>query len=260
MLCIPKLGKEKYPLAICLQGHGKGMQTSMGRTYPDQKADDGDRNVAIQALERGYAALCLEQRGMGERRTVKCAEGELRNDNGGPRCAVTAMTAIMLGHTLLGRRCWDVSRAIDLALTFPEIDGDKILCTGNSGGGTTTFYASCLDERIKVSMPSCAVCSFKESIQALVHCTCNYIPNVSKYMDMGDMAAMIAPRKLVVIAGRHDTGFRYPGVLDVYDTIEKIYKSAGVPGNCALATGAQGHRYYKKEAWEAFEAVGGEEF
>ena len=109
-------------------------------------------------------------------------------------------------------------------------------------------------------MPSCAVCSFKESIQALVHCTCNYIPNVSKYMDMGDMAAMIAPRKLVVIAGRHDTGFRYPGVLDVYDTIEKIYKSAGVPGNCALATGAQGHRYYKKEAWEAFEAVGGEEF
>ena len=256
LLCIPKLGKEKYPLVICLQGHGKGMQVSMGRTYGDDPADDGDRNIAIQALERGYAALSLEQRGMGERRTVKVeSEEELQDDTGLPRCHVTAMTAIMLGRTLLGERCWDISRAIDLALTFPEIDGEQIICTGNSGGGTATYYAACMDERIKVAMPSCAVCTFKDSIQAMVHCTCNYVPQLSLHMEMGDMAAAIAPRKLIVINGKEDPIFPEKGVKEAYATIEKIYQSAGVPENCALATGNGGHRYYKQEAWAAFDKM-----
>lgn len=258
LLCIPKLGKEKYPLVICLQGHGKGMQVSMGRTYGDDPADDGDRNIAIQALEQGFAALCLEQRGMGERRTIKVQHKEdLIHDNGETRCDVTAMTAIMYGRTIIGERCWDISRAIDLALTFPQIDGEQIICTGNSGGGTATYYAACMDERIKVAMPSCAVCSFKESIQAMRHCPCNYIPNIATYMDMGDMAIAIAPRKLIVIAGKEDIGFLYPGVQEAYATIEKIYQAAGVPENCALVTGEEGHRYYKKAAWEAFDKMEG---
>lgn len=258
LLCIPKLGKEKYPLVICLQGHGKGMQVSMGRTYGDDPADDGDRNIAIQALEHGFAALCLEQRGMGERRTIKVQHKEdLIHDNGETRCDVTAMTAIMYGRTIIGERCWDISRAIDLALTFPQIDGEQIICTGNSGGGTATYYAACVDERIKVAMPSCAVCSFKESIQAMRHCPCNYIPNIATYMDMGDMAIAIAPRKLIVIAGKEDIGFLYPGVQEAYATIEKIYQAAGVPENCALVTGEEGHRYYKKAAWEAFDKMEG---
>ena len=258
LLCIPKLGREKYPLVICLQGHGKGMQVSMGRTYGDDPADDGDRNIAIQALEHGFAALCLEQRGMGERRTIKVQHKEdLIHDNGETRCDVTAMTAIMYGRTIIGERCWDISRAIDLALTFPQIDGEQIICTGNSGGGTATYYAACMDERIKVAMPSCAVCSFKESIQAMRHCPCNYIPNIATYMDMGDMAIAIAPRKLIVIAGKEDIGFLYPGVQEAYATIEKIYQAAGVPENCALVIGEEGHRYYKKAAWEAFDKMEG---
>ena len=258
LLCIPKLGKEKYPLVICMQGHGRGMLTSIGRTYEGESEDEGDRNVAVQALERGYAALCLEQRGMGERRTVKVENPEeLKRDNGLPRCHVTAMNALLHGRTMIGERCWDVSRAIDLALTFPEIDGDFIICTGNSGGGTTTYYAACMDERIKVAMPSCAVCTFKDSIEAMVHCVCNFVPHIAEYMDMGDMAACIAPRKLIVIHGTQDPIFPNVGVLETYETVKKVYEAAGVPKNCALATGQGGHRYYKKEAWEAFDNMCG---
>lgn len=256
LLGIPKLGKEKYPLAICLQGHSKGMESSMGRTYGDDPADDGDRDFALQAMEHGYAVLCLEQRGMGERRSVKVEnEEELLNDDGLPKCHVTAMNALLFGRTMLGERCWDISRAIDLALTFPQIDSEGILCTGNSGGGTATFYAACLDERIAIAMPSCAVCSFEDSIGAMHHCVCNFIPNLAKYMDMGDMAACIAPRKLVVVNGKEDPIFPEKGVQKVYDTIEKIYRAAGVPNHCRLATGNGGHRYYKKEAWDALNKI-----
>lgn len=253
VLCIPKGLKEKCPLAICLQGHSRGMHISMGRKiYEGDDPFGGDRDVALQALERGYAALCLEQRGMGERRT------ELdwnKDDNGAPRCHITTMAALLVGRTMIGERCWDVSRAIDLALTYPEIDPERIMCTGNSGGGTTTFYAACFDERIKVAMPSCAVCTYKDSIGSIRHCVCNFIPGIAKYMDMGDIAIAIAPRKLIIVNGIKDGIFPDKGVHETFETVKKIYAAAGVPNNCALATGPEGHRYYKKEAWEAFDSI-----
>ena len=255
ILCIPKLGRKKYPLAICVQGHNTGMYISLRRSkYKDDDPTDGDRDVAVQALERGCAAFCLDQRGMGERRTLR--DGDTEN-NGYPRCMYTAMNALLVGRTLIGERCWDVSRAIDLALTYPEIDGEHILITGNSGGGTISFYAACFDERIGVSMPSCAVCTYKDSIGAMPHCTCNYLPGIAKYADMGDLAAVIAPRKLVLIHGVDDPIFPDKGVRETYGIIQKVYRAAGVPDGCALATGMGDHRYYKKEAWEGFEAVTG---
>ena len=256
LLCIPHVAKgEKVPLVICLQGHGRGMHVSMGRrVYACEKPDGGDRDIALQALERGYAALSLDQRGMGERRTVLGGDPD---DSGAPRCHVTAMNALMVGRTMVGERCHDVSCAIDLALTFDAIDPDRIICTGNSGGGTTTFYAACMDERIKVAMPSCAVCTYKHSIGAMNHCVCNFIPHIAEYADMGDLAALIAPRKLVLIHGKDDPIFPDEGVREAYATIEKVYAAAGVPTSCTLATGEGSHRYYKAEAWEGFDRVGG---
>ena len=102
MLCIPKLNKEKYPLVVVVQGHGTGMHVSMGRNLDGTVNEnrEGDRDNALQALERGYAALCLEQRGMGERRTDMV---DNPNDGGYPRCHVTAMNALLIGRTLMGK-------------------------------------------------------------------------------------------------------------------------------------------------------------
>lgn len=253
ILCIPNTGADKYPLAICLQGHGTGMHISLGhKIYEQDNPAAGDRDIAVQALQRGYAALCLELRGMGERRTLKVND---LNDSGRPRCHITSMNALIVGRTMMGERCWDVSRAIDLALTYPEIDGERILCTGNSGGGTATVYAACLDERIKVAIPSCSFCTFKDSIGAVYHCTCNFIPGIAKYMDMSDLTALIAPRYLIVINGRGDPLFPDHGVREAFDTTRRIYAAAGVPENCIMTTGEGGHRYYKDNAWSAFDKI-----
>lgn len=114
-----------------------------------------------------------------------------------------------------------------------------------------------MDERIRVAMPSCSVCTFRSSITAMRHCECNYIPGIAKYMDMGDMAAAIAPRKLIVINGDEDPIFPMQGVQEAFDTIRTIYRAAGVPQNCMLTTGHGGHQYYKRNAWEAFDRIVG---
>ena len=253
LFLIPKLGKEKYPLAVCLQGHTTGMHISLGREKWGENDLKHSDKIALKPLEKGFAVLCLEQRGMGERRTDR--EGDNHLKNGSPLCYITAMNSLLLGRTMIGERCHDVSCAIDLALTYPQIDGDKIVCLGDSGGGTATYYAACYDERIKVAMPNCSVCSFRDSIGAMYHCSCNFVPRLGKYMDMGDMAAAIAPRYLIVVNGKDDSIFPNHGVEKVYATIEKIYKSAGVPENCAKATGGGAHQYYENETWDTFDRI-----
>jgi dienelactone hydrolase len=160
------------------------------------------------------------------------------------------MVAFMLGRTTIGERVVDVSTVID-AITekFDFVDANRINLMGNSGGGTATFYAAAIDERIKIAVPSCAYCTYKDSIAAMPHCSCNFIPGILDYFEMEDISGLIAPRKLVVVNGKEDNIFPEPGVIESFEIIKKMYAAAGVPDNCALVTGAGGHRFYADDAW-----------
>ena len=246
-LLIPDTGKEKYPVVITLQGHKSGgMYNSIGIV---KNADDEEYQprgaFALQAVKNGYAALCVEMRGMGELHPSK-----------GPRswggmCAYTAMTGLLLGRTMVAERAWDISHAIDVLENFEKIDMDKIAITGNSGGGTASFYAACIDERIKISAPSCAFCPYLESILNVYHCTCNYIPKAYQWFDMQDLAILIAPRKLIVIAGKEDEIFKFDGVKRGFKTVKSIYEKAGVPDNCKLIKTPKGHYWCEDLVWPA---------
>lgn len=215
-LLIPKAGKKPYSLVICLQGHSTGMHISLAR--PKFEGDEksikgGDRDFAIQIVREGYAALTIEQRCFGERGGTET----------GPDCYQSSMSALLLGRTTIGERVWDVSRAIDVIEEyFPEIDSKQIGCMGNSGGGTTAYYAACMDERISIAMPSCAVCTYKDSIGPIHHCSCNYIPRIYEYFEMGDLAGLIAPRPLVIVAGKEDKIFPIDGVKESFKTAQRL--------------------------------------
>jgi len=256
-LLIPDGVKLPCPVVICLQGHSTGMHISLGRAKfekDEESIGNGDRDFALQAVKEGYAALVMEQRGFGERISEKTL---FRNPVYRTTCHLPATAALLLGRTLIGERVWDISRAIDALSYFDEIDLDRVACMGNSGGGTATYYAACLDERIKVAMPSCSVCSFSQSIGIKWHCVCNYVPKIAKYFDMGDMACLIAPRKLVVVAGKEDGGFLLPGVISEYETIKKIYERADAKDGCELVVGDGGHRFYANPSWDVFRKLSG---
>lgn len=255
-LLVPTKGAAPFPVVICLQGHSSGMHNSLARPkFPgDEEAiRGGDRDFAIQAVREGYAALVLEQRCFGEREDRRpAAARSLKN-----RCHHATMTALLLGRTMIGERVWDVCRAIDLLAHFPRIDPSRIGCMGNSGGGTITYYATCLEPRIGIAMPSCSVCTLADSIGAVDHCADNYLPRMLQYFDMGDLAGLIAPRPLVVVAGREDRIFPLHGVEEAFACIRQIYEAAGVPDRCRLVIGEGGHRFYAREAWPVFRELSG---
>ena len=240
---------EKAPLVICLQGHSTGMHISLGELKYPGDAIEGGRDFAVRAAHEGCVAIAIEQRYMGisgfggKDGRPACLHG---NDDAGQ-----ANGTLLIGRCAIGERVFDVMRTIDVALlNFADIiDESRIIGLGNSGGGTATFYASCLDERISIGVPSCAVCTFEESIMAMYHCYCNYVPGIRKYFDMGDIAGLLADRKLVIVCGKEDRIFPLPGVEKSYDVAKGVFSHLGKENNCRLVVGNAGHQFYPDEAW-----------
>lgn len=252
-LLIPLGAGKPLPVVICLQGHSSGMHISFGR--PKYKGDEidiagGDRDFAIGALKKGFCALAIEQRGLGECKDNAPETGGVANS-----CYVHTMANILIGRTTIGERVWDISRAIDaLEAHFADvIDKEQIICLGNSGGGTATFYAACMEERIHTAIPSCCFASYDASIAAMHHCSCNFIPNIRKYFDMGDLGGLIAPRTLIMVSGQNDVIFPIESAKQCFAVTKSLYDKTN--GICRHVIGPEGHRFYYDLAWGMYDAL-----
>ena len=242
---------ESAPLTICLSGHSGGMHVAAGKAKNDEDRKALEewphRAIGLRAIREGRCALVIEARSFGE----ASVHGY------GTSCTEASKIAILMGRTTIGERVWDAMRILDAVLdTFPEVEKENIVCTGNSGGGTATYYLACMDDRITAAAPSCSVCTYEASIAAMPHCMCNHIPYIRKYFEMGDLACLIAPRKLVVAAGAKDDIFPIVGVRKTFDTITAIYKAADAAENCALVVGEGGHLNSADLIWEKLHEMG----
>lgn len=212
----------------------------------------GDRDFAIQALARGYAVLLYDQRCFGRRRVMEDhPDPEVYSDE---RCRLTAMRYLLAGRTLVGQRCWDVTRACDFLETRSEVDAHRMAIFGHSGGGTIAFYAPILEPRIKAIMTSCALCPYVPSLGHMANCSDNYLPSSLLYFDMPDLAALLVDRSLVNVFAHDDIHFPYEGSLQGHLKVEKIFSHAGLSDHYRHFVGDHGHRFYVK-AWNHFQEL-----
>ena len=66
-------------------------------------------------------------------------------------------------------------------------------------------------------------------------------------MDMGELACLIAPRKLLICNGETDPLFLLKGTEEVYKVIEEIYKQENAENNCKLVIFKDKPHYFDKE-------------
>jgi dienelactone hydrolase len=244
-VCLPKQAEPPYLWFICLQGHTTGMHNSIGVDYEETTPIDveGDRAFALGCMARGIAALCIEQRSFGLRREF------IQPQHLDYLCHQAAMNALVLGTTLLAERLFDVDRAIDYLTSRGDVDMDRFGVMGESGGGTVALFSAALLPRVRAAMPVCSFSTFRDSIQAMFHCVCNYVPGILQVAEMGDIAGLIAPRPLVIVSGREDDIFPLGPAQAEFARVQAIYDAAGAPGNCQHVVGEGGHRFYADDAW-----------
>lgn len=256
ILALPHGTDKPLPLVMCLQGHNAGLRLSFGHWRSAKEfylVKKGNRDLAIQALARGFAVLAIEQRCFGQRPDGR--DKSVRQNN--HSCQHMTMTAQLLGRTMIGERVWDVMRALDtVSQVSDKVDMERIACVGHSAGGTAAWYAACLDKRIKIVVPSCSLCTYVDSIGTRDHCMDNYLPGVLRHFDMGDLAGLIYPRTIVSVVGEMDQIFPIDGTQKAFEVVRAIYEKAkegeggeAKAGRCEFLVGPGGHNVYPELVW-----------
>ena len=156
----------------------------------------------------------------------------------------------MLGKPLLGSRVWDVLRTLDVLAALPEVDARRIGIMGGSGGGAVTLFAAALEPRLRAVVISNYLSTFKDSILAMAHCHCNYVPGLLQDAEMYDVAALIAPRPLLVAAGTDDPIFPLPAVLEGFEHLRGAYQALGAPDRLEKNVFAAGHQMAGARAYD----------
>ena len=81
------------------------------------------------------------------------------------------------------------------------------------------------------------------------HCSCNYVPNIVKYFDMGDLLAMACPKYYVQVNGAQDAIFPLSGAKAVFEHGKSAYAEKGVSDRLFHVIGEEGHRFYADASW-----------
>lgn len=222
-LLTPKTGTAPYAAVVSIPGHGRGVDDTVGI---DENGRDRTVKVgyafdyAIQIAEHGMAAVAIEPMAFGCRRdALNKAKGLGANS-----CQPTAGSALLLGQTIIGWRVYDTMRTIDWIATRKELDSSRVGCLGCSGGGMATLFAAAVDTRIRASLVSSYLNTFRESIMSVSHCMDNYIPGILNYAEMYDVAGLVAPRALFAESGMHDPIFPTSAAKASYEKARKVYE------------------------------------
>lgn len=111
-------------------------------------------------------------------------------------------------------------------------NSERILAFGFSGGAMQSLYLSALDDRIHAVFLSGYMYGFRDSLlQMNRNCSCNYVPHLMEHFDMGDIASLIAPRRLMIQSCREDRLAGARGLANVQEQVDIIRANYAVTGN-----------------------------
>ncbi len=140
------------------------------------------------------------------------------------------------GYTPAGVEAWFGIRALDYLCSRPEVDKERIGMTGRSGGGAYTWTVAALDERVKVAAPVAGITDLRNQVvdgAVEGHCDCMFYLNTYRW-DFPQMAALVAPRPLLIGNSDKDSIFPLDGVVRLHKKVAGIYRLYNRTNNLGL--------------------------
>ena len=192
--------------------------------------------IPAQVFARcGYVAITFDPPGMsGEKR----AGNDHFND--GVRCYLT-------GHSSNRYFVIDALRCIDYLATRKDVDlRNGVGMTGVSGGGTTTMFATLLDERIRASGPTC--CAVPNAYHPVLDCyaPCAETLAADRFgagLDDVDILIAATPTPLLLMAGAADEVFKIEWGRRIAADVKAAYDKIGHADRFRFFSDPGGHSY-----------------
>jgi len=140
------------------------------------------------------------------------------------------------GYTPAGVEAWNCVRSLDYLESRKEVDPNRIGVTGRSGGGAYSWWIAAIDERIKAAVPVAGITDLQNHVvdgTVEGHCDCMFFVNTYRW-DYPMVAALVAPRPLLISNTDKDSIFPLEGVLRVHQKAREIYRLYGAEDKLGL--------------------------
>jgi dienelactone hydrolase len=231
----------------------------------------GGKSIAAELARMGYVVISIDMFYWGERRmlleddppsyrerslSLKREEIDAFNRRASQNEQLVARSLFTAGVSWPGVVLWDDIRTLDYLASRPEVDKDRLGCVGLSVGGYRSYMLAALDERIKAAVAVGWMTSMPSQIKEHVINSIGFsfhVIGLYRYLDFPDLAALVAPRSLLVINGSQDRLFALDGVKAAFKKIESCYAKAVVAERQRCRLYDAPHEFniaMQNEAWE----------
>ncbi|HEX3045859.1 MAG TPA: acetylxylan esterase, partial [Bacillota bacterium] len=170
---------------------------------------------AIDLTKLGYAVLCIDAWGFGERRGR--TEGRIFKE------------MLWNGQVMWGMMVYDSIKAIDYLVTRTDIDPERIGTLGMSMGSTMAWWLAALDQRVKVCIDICCLSDFRSIIAnggIDNHGVYYFVPKLLKYFSSAQINSLICPRPRLSLNGIYDRFTPESGLDRIESEVSQVYREA----------------------------------
>jgi hypothetical protein len=243
-LYLPKKIAGRLPTILYVCGHGRVAKD--GVSYGNKVHY---QHHGAWFARNGYACLLIDTLQLGEIEGIHHGTYGVRKPGAGAKGTAGPDFDQMWwwnsrGYTPAGVEAWNCVRALDYLETRPEVDASRFGVTGRSGGGAYSWWIAAIDERIKAAVPVAGITDLENHVvDGCVegHCDCMYTVNTYRW-DYAQVAALVAPRPLLITNSDKDTIFPLSGVARLHGKVRDIYHLYGKDGNLGLQISEGPHK------------------
>jgi dienelactone hydrolase len=231
-----------WPALLAIHQHAG--QYDLGKSEPAGIAGDPMYSYGRDLCRRGYVVLCPDLLCFEERRPPKEApQGRnVLDDAGYERFEFTKR--ILMGSCLQTKYLHDLSCALDLLTSLPDVNRARIGVIGHSLGGQESLWLMWYDARVSAAVSSCGFGLLRTLVRDRInHNFAAYVPGILEVCDMDALVADLAPRAFLLTAGETDPLFPVDGVRSVVEHAQRAYIQKGVPERFQAILFPAGHSF-----------------
>jgi len=241
-LLVPHDRGAPGPAVLAVHGHGPGKSEACGL----ERTGTPNADYAHQLALRGYVVLAPDLRCFGERLDW--------NPPDHYACDTNLVHAVMAGVSPLTQNLWDMACALDVLQAHPLVDPARVAVAGLSYGATVSLFLAAWDQRVAAAVVSGYFSSWAESHKMPWNmCGSQVLPGMLGQLEHLDVAALIAPRPLLVESGTEDDLFPAPVAVAEVAKLRAVYASMGAADHLVHDVFAGVHEWHGAEAYPFLE-------
>ena len=199
LLLVPDGIDANHPAPAVAVWHQHNGEWHLGKSEPAGLAGNPAQHTGVALAKEGYVVLCPDALCFEERQNPHLQNGDFER--------FEFLRYVVAGKCMAWKNILDMRRAIDYLCSRPEVRPQRIGCYGHSMGSTHTWLVGPWEPRLQCLVGNCCLPTYAAiHRQHLLHCFPNFVPGLFAFGDPPDIAALIAPRPLLLNFGETDSG------------------------------------------------------